>query len=186
MFPNQEPGGRGPPSKNLYQIIRLGSSSSGFLNRQPSKYETPPGGFPSINLRESQLLVMTKMNTLAQPTKLNTQKMKKSRNKNWLVVTGGSAAKLRRARSMMTELSQNVYFNIMYSNIECLPNCWTARTSQEKNSTGPYLSVISFGRCNSAFSHGHIMHIATFCVIVCASVALPVLKFMKLIWGGFD
>jgi len=29
MFPHQEPGGRGPPSKN--QVLRVGSSSSGFL-----------------------------------------------------------------------------------------------------------------------------------------------------------
>jgi len=37
MFPNQEPGGRGPPSKHLVQILRGGSSSSGFLIREHSK-----------------------------------------------------------------------------------------------------------------------------------------------------
>jgi len=33
VLPDQEPGGRGPPSKNLYKMIRVGSSSSGFLIR---------------------------------------------------------------------------------------------------------------------------------------------------------
>jgi len=33
MFTNQEPGGRGPPSKHLVQIFRGGSSPSGFLIR---------------------------------------------------------------------------------------------------------------------------------------------------------
>jgi len=37
MFPDQEPGGRGPPSKHLVQILRKGSSSSGFLIREHSK-----------------------------------------------------------------------------------------------------------------------------------------------------
>ena len=36
MFPDQEPGGRGPSSKNLYQVLRGGSSSSGFLIREHS------------------------------------------------------------------------------------------------------------------------------------------------------
>jgi len=35
MFPHQEPGGRGPPSKHLVQMLRGGSSSSGFLIRVP-------------------------------------------------------------------------------------------------------------------------------------------------------
>jgi len=40
MFPNQEPEGRGPPSKNSYQVLRGGSSFSGFVlgnlvNRNP-------------------------------------------------------------------------------------------------------------------------------------------------------
>jgi len=37
MFPNQEPSGRGPPSKKLVQILRGGSSSAGFLTREHSK-----------------------------------------------------------------------------------------------------------------------------------------------------
>ena len=37
ICPNQEPGGRGPPSMNLYQVLRGGSSSSGFLIRGHSK-----------------------------------------------------------------------------------------------------------------------------------------------------
>jgi len=37
MFPNQEPGGRGPFSKNLYQVLGGGSPSSGFLIREHSK-----------------------------------------------------------------------------------------------------------------------------------------------------
>ena len=40
MFPHQEPGRRGLPSKNLYQVLRGGSSSSGFLMREHSKRET--------------------------------------------------------------------------------------------------------------------------------------------------
>ena len=49
MFPDQEPGGRGSPPKPLVQILRKGSSSSGILIREHSKYETPPeGGFLSI------------------------------------------------------------------------------------------------------------------------------------------
>ena len=36
-FPNQEPGGRGPPWKNLHQVLGEGSSSSGFLVREPAK-----------------------------------------------------------------------------------------------------------------------------------------------------
>ena len=34
MFPHQEPCARGPPSKHLVQILRGGSSSSGFLIRE--------------------------------------------------------------------------------------------------------------------------------------------------------
>jgi len=49
MFPDQEPGGRGPPSKNLYQVLRGGSSSSGFLIREHSKRETFPGGGGSFD-----------------------------------------------------------------------------------------------------------------------------------------
>jgi len=37
MFPNQEPGGRGPFSKNLYQVLRGGSSFSGVLMREHRK-----------------------------------------------------------------------------------------------------------------------------------------------------
>jgi len=37
MFPDQEPGGRGLPSKHLVQFFRGGSSSSGFLLREHSK-----------------------------------------------------------------------------------------------------------------------------------------------------
>jgi len=37
MFPDQEPEARGPPSKNLYQVLRGGSSSSRFLIREHSK-----------------------------------------------------------------------------------------------------------------------------------------------------
>ena len=37
MFPDQERGGRGPPSKNLYQVLRGGSSYSRFLIREHSK-----------------------------------------------------------------------------------------------------------------------------------------------------
>ena len=44
MFPHQEPCVRGPPSKNLVQILRGGSSYTRFLMREHSKQETPPGG----------------------------------------------------------------------------------------------------------------------------------------------
>jgi len=37
MFPHQAPGGRGPPSKHLVQILRRGSFSSGFLIREDGK-----------------------------------------------------------------------------------------------------------------------------------------------------
>jgi len=37
VFPDQEPGGRGPPTKHLVQILRGGSSSSGFLIKEHSK-----------------------------------------------------------------------------------------------------------------------------------------------------
>ena len=49
MFPNQEPGRGGPPSKHLVQILQGGSSSSGSLIREHSKYETPPGGGVSFD-----------------------------------------------------------------------------------------------------------------------------------------
>jgi len=49
MFPDQEPGGRGPPSKHLVQILRGVSSSCGFLIREHSKQETPPGGGGSFD-----------------------------------------------------------------------------------------------------------------------------------------
>jgi len=41
--PNQEPRGRGPPSKNLYQVLRGRSSSSGFVVREPVTKGDPPG-----------------------------------------------------------------------------------------------------------------------------------------------
>ena len=44
VFPHQEPCVRGPPSKDLYQDPRGGSSYSRFLMREHSKQETPPGG----------------------------------------------------------------------------------------------------------------------------------------------
>ena len=44
IFSHQEPWVRGPPSKNLYQVLRRGSSYSGFLMRDHNKYETPRGG----------------------------------------------------------------------------------------------------------------------------------------------
>ena len=37
MFPDQEPCVRGPPSKNLVQILRGGSSYTRFLMREHSK-----------------------------------------------------------------------------------------------------------------------------------------------------
>jgi len=37
LSPDQEPGGRGPSSKHLVQILRRGSSSFGFLIREQSK-----------------------------------------------------------------------------------------------------------------------------------------------------
>jgi len=41
MFHNQEPGGRGPPSKDLVQILRRGSSSSGLLIREHENRKPP-------------------------------------------------------------------------------------------------------------------------------------------------
>jgi len=49
MFLHQEPWVRGPPSKNLYQVLRGGSSYSRFLMREHSKYKTPPGGGGSFD-----------------------------------------------------------------------------------------------------------------------------------------
>ena len=44
QVPNQDPEGRGAPSKNLYHVLRGGSSSSGFFVREPAKWEPPRGG----------------------------------------------------------------------------------------------------------------------------------------------
>jgi len=44
MFTHQEPCVRGPPSKDLYQVLRGGSSYTRFLMREHSQSETPPGG----------------------------------------------------------------------------------------------------------------------------------------------
>jgi len=44
MFPHPEPCVRGFPSKDLYQVLRGGSSSTRFFMREHSKEETPPGG----------------------------------------------------------------------------------------------------------------------------------------------
>ena len=49
MFPDQEPCGRGPPSKNLVQIFRGGSSYTRLLIREHSKHKTPPGGGVSFD-----------------------------------------------------------------------------------------------------------------------------------------
>jgi len=49
MFPDQEPCVRGPPSKNLVQILRGGSSYTRLLMREHSKKETPPGGGVSFD-----------------------------------------------------------------------------------------------------------------------------------------
>jgi len=58
MFPHQEPCVRGPPSKDLYQVLRgessytplRGESSyTPFLMREHSKHETPPGGGGSFD-----------------------------------------------------------------------------------------------------------------------------------------
>ena len=49
MFPHQEPCVRGPPSKNLAQILRGGSSYTRFLMREHSKEEIPPGGGVSLD-----------------------------------------------------------------------------------------------------------------------------------------
>ena len=57
MFPHQEPCVRGPPSKDLYQVLRGGSSYTQFLMREHGKQETPPGGgFLSINIGFTELL----------------------------------------------------------------------------------------------------------------------------------
>ena len=44
MFPNQEPGGRGPPSKHMVQILQGGSSSSRFLIREQLVIRKPYWG----------------------------------------------------------------------------------------------------------------------------------------------
>ena len=51
MFLYQEPCVRGPPSKNLVQILRGGSSYTRFLMREHSKYETPPGGGGVLSIK---------------------------------------------------------------------------------------------------------------------------------------
>jgi len=51
MFPHQEPCVRGPPSKNLEQILRGGSSYTRFLIREHSNRKHPwEGGVLSINV----------------------------------------------------------------------------------------------------------------------------------------
>ena len=50
MFPHQEPCVRGPPSKDLYQGLRGGSSYTRFLMREHNKQEPPPGGGVSFDL----------------------------------------------------------------------------------------------------------------------------------------
>ena len=52
MFPDQEPCVRGPPSKDLYQVLRGGSSYTRLLIREHSKHKTPPGGGGSFDQRE--------------------------------------------------------------------------------------------------------------------------------------
>ena len=49
VFPHQEPCGRGPPSKDLFQVLRGGSSYTRLLMREHSKYKTPPGGGGSFD-----------------------------------------------------------------------------------------------------------------------------------------
>jgi len=44
MFSDQEPRGKGRPSKNLYQVLRGWSSYSRFLIREHIKIVNPPGG----------------------------------------------------------------------------------------------------------------------------------------------
>ena len=44
MFPMQEPRERQPPSKNLHQVLRVGSSSFGFLFRNIVTGNPPGGG----------------------------------------------------------------------------------------------------------------------------------------------
>jgi len=52
MFPDQEPCVRGPPSKDLYQVLRGGSSYARLLIREHGKPKTPPGGGGSFDQRE--------------------------------------------------------------------------------------------------------------------------------------
>jgi len=59
MFSDQEPGGRGPPSKNLYQVRRGGSSSSGFLIRKHGKKENPRGGGVSFDQSVNKMQIET-------------------------------------------------------------------------------------------------------------------------------
>jgi len=44
MFPDQEPCVRGPPSKDLYQVRRGGSSYTRLLIREHSNTKPPRGG----------------------------------------------------------------------------------------------------------------------------------------------
>jgi len=67
MFPNQEPGGRGAPSKHLVQIFRAGSSSSGSLIREhcSSEQKTLPGPI----LRSTVVLLCCKQSPCRNPTR---------------------------------------------------------------------------------------------------------------------
>ena len=77
MFPDQEPRGRRLPSKHLVQILRGGSSSSGFVIREHSKSEPPPGGgvlsitmFPNQEPRGRGPPWKFLVQSLVQPSKL--------------------------------------------------------------------------------------------------------------------
>jgi len=55
MFPHREPCVRGPPRRNIWQILRGGSYYTGFLMREHSKWETPPGGRVSFDQSAPQI-----------------------------------------------------------------------------------------------------------------------------------
>jgi len=55
--PSPEPCISGPPSKNLVQILRGGSSYTRFLMREHSTQETPPGGGVSFGQHVMRLCV---------------------------------------------------------------------------------------------------------------------------------
>ena len=65
MFPHQEPCVRGPPSKDLYQVLRGGSSYTRFLIREHNR--KPPGGggffrstyWNTYEIRESHTTIPT-------------------------------------------------------------------------------------------------------------------------------